>query len=135
MINLKYLYSDITEKIIGCAFKVHSKMGNGFQEEIYQRCLEIEMEKSGLTIEREVIIPVFYENIKVGSRRSDFVVEGKVIVETKAVKKMDNAEWAQIINYLEAFNYEVGLAINFGNTSLEFKRFINNKKKSKSKNQ
>lgn len=69
MINPKYLFSDITEKIIGCSFKVHTKMGNGFPEEIYQRCLAIELEKAGLSFEREVVIPIFYDNIKVGSRR------------------------------------------------------------------
>ena len=122
------MYSNITEKIIGCAFKVHSKMGNGFQEVIYQRCLAIEMEKAGINFKREVVIPIYYDNVEVGFRRSDFIVEKKVIVETKAIKKMENADWAQTINYLEAFEYEVGLAINFGSKSLEFKRFINSKK-------
>ena len=129
MINKKYLYSDITEKIIGCAFKVHNKLGNGFREEIYQRCLAIEFDKIGLSYSREIEIPIFYDGVKVGSRRADFVIEGKIILETKAIKKLENDDWAQSINYLEAFNYEVGLLINFGSKSLEYKRFINSKKK------
>ncbi len=128
MIKQKYLYSDITEKIIGCAMKVHRKLGNGYREEIYQRCLAMEFDKIGLSYSREVEIPIYYDNTKVGSRRADFVVEKKVIVETKAIRKLENDDWAQSINYLEAFNYEVGLLINFGAKSLEFKRFINSKK-------
>ncbi len=125
MINQKYLYSDITEKIIGCAMRVHKQLGNGYREEIYQRCLAIEFEKISLPYSREIEIPIYYDNIKVGMRRADFVVDKKIIVETKAIKKLENDDWAQTINYLEAFTYEVGLLINFGSKSLEFKRFIN----------
>ena len=115
MINNKYLYSDITEKIIACALKVHKKLGNGYREEVYQRCLAIEFDKISLPYEREIEIPIYYDNFK-------------VIVETKAIRKLENDDWAQAINYLEVFKYEVGLLINFGSKSLEFKRFINSKK-------
>lgn len=128
MINNKYLYSDITEKIIACALKVHKKLGNGYREEVYQRCLAIEFDKISLPYEREIEIPIYYDNFKVGVRRADFVVEKKIIVETKAIRKLENDDWAQAINYLEVFKYEVGLLINFGSKSLEFKRFINSKK-------
>jgi GxxExxY protein len=112
--------------------KVHKKLGNGYREEVYQRCLAIEFDKIGLSCSREIEMPIYYENTKVGIRRADFVVEKKVIVETKAIKKLENDDWAQAINYLEAFDYEIGLLINFGNKSLEFKRFINTMKSKRS---
>jgi len=117
-----YKYSEITKKIIGCAMKVHSTLGNGFQEVIYQRCLAIEMEKQGLGFVREQEQTIYYEGVDVGTRRVDFFVENKILVELKAVIKLENVHLAQAINYLEAFNLEVGLLINFGSTSLEFKR-------------
>lgn len=123
-----YKYSDVTGKIIGCAMKVHNTLGNGFQEVIYQRCLAIEMEKQGLGFEREIEMPIFYEDIEVGTRRVDFMVEGKVLVELKAVHQLDNIHLAQGLNYLEAFNLEIGLLLNFGSTKLDFKRLINKKK-------
>ena len=121
----EYKYSDITEKIIGCAMKVHRTLGNGFQEVIYQRCLAIEMANQGLDFVREQEQTIYYEGIDVGTRRVDFLVEGKVLVELKAVIRVENVHLAQAINYLEAFNLEVGLLINFGSTSLQFKRLQN----------
>ena len=118
----KYKYSDITQKIIGCAMKVHNTLGNGFQEVIYQRCLAIEMEKQGLGFIREQEQPIYYEGVHVGTRRVDFFVEDKVLLELKAVIQLENVHLAQAINYLEAFNLEIGLLINFGATSLQFKR-------------
>lgn len=122
-----YKYTDITEKIIGAAMKVHRTLGNGFQEVIYQRCLEIEFQnqKQGYEREREQVI--FYEGVDVGSRRVDFLVEGKVLVELKAIVQLEPVHLAQAINYLEAFDLEVGLLINFGSTSLQFKRLLNKK--------
>jgi GxxExxY protein len=119
--NLKY--SDITEKIIGSAMKVHSFLGNGFPEVFYQRALEIELARSGVKFKREIETPVHYYDIKIGMRIVDFLVEGKVLVELKAVSNLDN-HYAQIINYLKAYKLEVGLLINFGEKSLKFKRFI-----------
>jgi GxxExxY protein len=118
----EYQYSDITQKIIGCGMKVHRTLGNGFQEVIYQRCLALEMEKQGLGFIREQEQTIYYEGVDVGTRRVDFFVENKVLVELKAVIKLENVHLAQAINYLEAFNLPVGLLINFGSTSLEFKR-------------
>ena len=127
MIDEKYKHSDVTEKIIGCAMKVHSTMGNGFQEVIYQRCLQIEMAKQGLSFEREKEMAIFYEGVSVGTRRVDFFVEGKVMVELKAVIQLEDVHPAQAINYLEAYGMEIGLLINFGARRLEFKRVHNNK--------
>ena len=127
MINNKYKYSDSTFKIIGCAMKVHAIFGNGFQEVIYQRCLSIEMENQGLRFVKELEMPIFYEGREVGTRRVDFLVEDKVMVELKAINKLDNIHLAQGINYLEEYNLKIGLLINFGSTSLEFKRLINKK--------
>lgn len=122
---MEYKYSDITEKIIGAAMKVHRYLGNGFQEVIYQRCLVIEFERAGLRFEREKEQTIFYEGVKVGTRRVDFLVDQKVLVELKATIQLDNVHLAQAINYLEAFDLEVGLLINFGATSLQFKRLQN----------
>jgi GxxExxY protein len=124
---MTYQYSDITHKIIGCAMKVHNTLGNGFQEVIYQRCLAIEMEKAALSFVRELEMPLYYDGHEVGSRRADFLVEEKVLVELKAITELENVHLAQALNYLEAFQLETGLLINFGSTRLVFKRLINKK--------
>ncbi len=121
-------FADITEKIIGSAMKVHSSLGNGFQEVIYQRCLALEFDYIGLKYQRELDIPIFYNSIDVGSRRADFIVEDKVLVELKAISELTDSHAAQIINYLEAYKREVGLLINFGEKSLAFRRFVNDVK-------
>ncbi|MDB9412539.1 GxxExxY protein [Microcystis aeruginosa] len=118
---------EITYKIIGCCMKIHRTLGNGFQEVIYQRCLDIELGKTGLTFEREKEQLIFYEGIQVGTRRADFTVEGKVIVELKAVIRLENVHLAQAKNYVVAYNFPIGLLINFGATSLEYKKIFNNR--------
>ena len=122
------LYEDLTRKIIGCAMEVHKRLGNGFQEVIYQRALELEMRLAGLEFARELEIPVFYRETPIGTRRADFFVEGKIMVELKALTKLEEVHLAQTFNYLEAYQMEVGLLINFGSKSLEFKRVHYNKK-------
>ncbi len=107
--------------------KVHSALGNGFPEVIYQRSLAIELEKSGIQFNREIQQDVFYDNIKVGTRIADFLVEGKILVELKALSEINETHYSQILNYLKAFRLEIGLLINFGSKSLQFKRFINSK--------
>ena len=129
MDNKRYPYADITEKIIGCAMKVHNKLGNGFQEVIYQRALAIEMRKADLNFQREFEMDIYYDDEVIGKRRVDFFVDDKIMVEIKALSELDNSQPAQTINYLEAFNVEIGLLINFGAKSLQFRRFINNKYK------
>ncbi|MBP9213692.1 MAG: GxxExxY protein [Chitinophagaceae bacterium] len=125
----KYLYQDLTQTIIGCAMKVHSALGNGFQEVIYQRALAIELTENGINFQREVSIKVFYKEQQIGERRVDFLIENKICVELKAMVQLEDVHLAQAKNYLEAFKLEVGLLINFGNTSLQFKRVQNNKLK------
>lgn len=127
MIKSEHKYSDLTAKIIGCAMRVHSALGNGFQEVIYQRALAIEMADEGLTFSREHEMPVYYKGRQIGTRRVDFLVEGVVSVELKAVIKLEDVHLAQAINYLEAYDLEIGLLINFGSRSLEFKRVQNKK--------
>jgi len=122
-------YGKVTEKIIGCAMKVHAALGNGFQEVIYQRALAIELKVAGVNFEREFTMKIFYRNQEVGERRVDFFVENLIMVELKALICLENAHLAQGKNYLEAYNLEVGLLINFGATSLEFKRLENFKYK------
>lgn len=130
MINEQYKYSALTEKIIGCALEVHKILGNGFQEVIYQRALEMEMKLQGLNFSREFEMPVFYKNARIGTRRVDFLVEDVISVEIKAVIQLEDVHLAQAINYLEAYNLEIGLLINFGSKSLNFKRLTNSKFKS-----
>jgi GxxExxY protein len=125
MANFKH--AEITKKIIGAAMRVHARLGNGFQEVIYQRAFGIELTRSGLTFVRELSMPIYYNGIFVGERRVDFFVENKIMVELKAVIKLENVHLAQAKNYLEAYNIEVGLLLNFGSISLEFKRLGNNK--------
>ncbi|MBD3281324.1 GxxExxY protein [Candidatus Uhrbacteria bacterium] len=115
-------YEDITRKIIGCAMSVHRVLGNGFQEIVYQRALAVEMDLQGLNFEREKELPLIYKNHQVGTRRVDFFVEGKIMVELKALTELEDVHLAQAFNYLEAYKMEVGLLINFGRKSLEFKR-------------
>jgi len=122
-------YKVVTEKIIGSSMKVHAALGNGFQEVIYQRALEIELQESGLQFAREFNMPVFYKERMIGERRVDFLVEGVISVELKAIMKLEPVHFAQARNYLEAYNLEVGLLINFGSISLEFKRLQNPKYK------
>ena len=131
MIKKEYKYSEITKKIIGCAMKVHSKLGNGFQEVIYQRAMVIEMGKQGLSFEREMEMDIYYDNEHIGTRRVDFFVEGKVMLELKALINLEQAHLAQALNYLEAYKIEVGLLINSGSPSLQFKRLTIEKKLNK----
>jgi GxxExxY protein len=119
--------NDITGKIIGCAMQVHNTLGNGFQEVIYQRALAIEMSYQGLSFEREKEMPIYYREQNIGTRRVDFFVEECVMVELKAIEKLEGVHKAQAINYLEAYNMPDGLLINFGGLSLEFKRVFNKK--------
>ena len=123
------LYADITFKIIGCAMKVHSALGNGFPEVIYQKALEKEMKESGLKFSREFEMPIYYKDERIGMRRVDFFVENKIPVELKAIINLENAQLAQALNYLESYKVPTGLLINFGAKSLQYKRLINNKLK------
>ena len=129
MINEKYKYSELTSKIIGCAMTVHKALGNGFQEVIYQRALAIEMSLAGIQFAREYEMPIFYREEQIGTRRVDFLVEGVISVELKAISELTKTSFAQAINYLEAYNLEVGLLINFGEMSLKFSRLENKKYK------
>jgi GxxExxY protein len=119
-------YADITEKIIGAAFEVHKFLGNGFQEVIYQRALAYEMSRAGLEFAREIEQEIFYKDLPqpIGTRRADFVVEGKVLVELKALTQIEDVHWAQVLNYLKAYRLEVGLLLNFGLKSLTLKRLV-----------
>ena len=128
-IKEQYKYSELTSRIIGCAMTVHKALGNGFQEVIYQRALEIEMRLAGIVFSREHDMPMYYRQEQIGTRRVDFLVEGVISVELKAITKLEDVHFAQAINYLEAYNLEIGLLINFGETSLNFKRLTNKKYK------
>ena len=118
-------HDELTHTIIGCAMKVHRTLGNGFQEVIYQRALAIEMEKERLGFEREMGMTIFYEGIDIGTRRVDFFVDGNIRVELKALIKLEDVHLAQAMNYCQAYHLPIGLLINFGSKSLEFKRVYN----------
>jgi GxxExxY protein len=121
------LYKETTEKIIGAAMEVHSSLGCGFQEVIYQRALEIELTLRNINFEREKEMSILYKKEIIGTRRVDFFVDNKIMVELKAVSILESVHIAQGLNYLEAYNTEIGLLINFGAKSLEFKRLYNKK--------
>ena len=124
IINEKYKYSDLTAKIIGAAMEVHKFLGNGFQEVIYQRALAIELREKELSFIREQEMRINYKGTSIGTRRVDFFIEDKIMLEIKAVIKLEDVHLAQAINYLEAYNLEIGLLINFGAKSMEFKRLM-----------
>jgi GxxExxY protein len=119
--------NELTYKIIGCAMKVHNRMGPGFQEVIYQRCLAIELKRAGLSFVREQEQTVYYDGIQVGTRRADFVVENQVVVELKAVVQLEDVHLAQAKNYTVAYDFPLGLLINFGGKSLEYKLMFNSR--------
>lgn len=125
MAELKY--KELTQKIIGAAMKVHSVLGNGFQEVIYQRAMALQMESENVPFVRECNMPIYYLETHIGDRRVDFFVANKICVELKAIQKLESVHFTQTRNYLEAFNVEIGLLINFGAVSLEFKRLENPK--------
>ena len=119
-------FNKLTETVIGCAMRVHTELGSGFPEIIYQRALSVELNQAGITFQGEVHLPVFYKQTSIGARRADFLVEGQVLVELKATSDLVALNSAQIINYLKAYRLEVALLINFGAASLQFKRFVQN---------
>jgi GxxExxY protein len=121
------VFNDCTSTIIGCVMRVHATLGNGFQELIYQRALEIEMGLADLKFEREMAMPIMYREEHIGTRRVDFFVEGEIMVELKALAQLEDIHLAQAINYLEAYQVRTGLLINFGSASLQFKRLFNKK--------
>ncbi len=120
-------YEDLTYKIIGCAMEVHKELGNGFQEVVYQRALAIEMRLQGIDFIREQEMQLHYKGHDIGTRRVDFLVEDKIMVEIKALINLEDVHLAQAMNYLEAYHLEIGLLINFGAVSLQYKR-VHNKK-------
>ncbi len=122
-----FKYTELTGKIIGCAMEVHKFLGNGFQESVYQKAMAIEMQIQGLPFNREFAMPVYYKGRLISTRRVDFLVDKNISTELKAVREMDDGHLNQAINYLEAYNLEIGLLINFGSKSLQFKRLINPK--------
>ena len=127
IINDQYYKSAITSKVIKCAQIVHSRLGNGFQEVIYQRALKMEFENMGIDYEKEKEIAIYYNNLKIGGRRVDFLVDKDIMIELKAVTKLEDVHFAQAINYIEAYKVMICLLINFGSKSLEVRRFIKRK--------
>jgi GxxExxY protein len=121
------LYKEITEKVIGCSMKVHTTLGNGFQEVIYQRALAIELSYAQIYFQREKEIEIHYRGEHIGTRRVDFFVQKTIMVELKAVIQLEDVHLAQAMNYLEAYKLPIGLLINFGAKKLQFKRVYNNK--------
>ena len=123
------LYNPFTHRIIGCAMQVHSLLGSGFPEVVYQRALAIELQREGVAAQREIETPIFYRNERIGTRRVDFLAAGPtpdapILVELKAQAALTDAHQAQIVNYLEAYRLHVGLLLNFGTASLQHRRFV-----------
>ena len=127
MLVEEFKYSEITSKVIGSAIEVHKILGCGFQEVVYQRALSLELYSRNVDHMREVEMPIYYKEQRIGTRRVDFLVEGVVSVEIKAVTELNDIHLAQALNYLEAYNIEVGLLINFGEKRINVKRIVNHK--------
>ena len=119
-------YEEKTRKIIGCAMYVHTKLGRGFPEVIYQRAMAIEMHLAGLTFEQEKQMEIVFRNKIIGTRNADFIVDDEVLIELKATSELDDGHLVQVFNYLEMNRKELGLLLNFGAKKLEFKRVYNN---------
>ncbi len=117
--------NDLTYRINGCAMTVHKKMGRGFMEYIYCRALAIELRRAGIAFQREVWLPIYYDQYKIGARRVDFLCEGEVTIEVKAKSVIEEKDFAQALNTLARLNIEKGLLLNFGAKSLEFKHLFN----------
>jgi GxxExxY protein len=115
---------ELTEKILGAAFKVLNKLGAGFLEKVYENALSFELQRCGLLVEPQKMFHVKYEGAIVGEYQADLVVAGKVIVECKAISSMDSVHEAQSINYLKASGVHVGLLINFGRPTLQYRRLV-----------
>ena len=132
-VNENYKYSDITGKIIGCAMQVHREIGCGFQEVVYQRCLAIEMKEAGIEFAREQERTLYYKDYDVGTRRADFIIDDKIMVELKCTPELTDAHLSQALNYLQVYRMEAGLLINFGGRSLQYKRITNEKRLAREK--
>ena len=123
----EYKHRELTKKIIGCAMKVHNYFGPGFREDIYERSLLIELKKTGLECKNQLVKEVYYGDVFVGKKRLDVIVNDSVLLELKALPDLNNDSFIKIINYLKVFKIDVGLLLNFGSHSLQFKRFANSK--------
>jgi GxxExxY protein len=121
------LYSDLTRKIIGAAMEVHSRLGCGFLESVYEEAMAVELELCGLKYERQKAIDVFYRGREIKQFICDILVEDKVLIELKALSQLTDIEYAQILNYLKATGLKLGFLMNFGKKSLDYKRFIKEK--------
>ena len=122
-------YNPFTHRIIGCAMRVHGLLGSGFPEVIYQRALAIELEREEVVAQREVETPIYFRGQHIGTRRVDFLAAGPlpdqpILIELKTTTELTDAHFAQIINYLEAYRLHVGLLLNFGATTLQYRRFV-----------
>jgi len=118
----KLLHKELSFRIIGAAMEVHSVLGAGFLESVYESALSREFELRDIPYQRQVKLTVTYKDVTAGEFRADFVIDGKIIVELKAIKNLTNADEAQLLNYLKATGYRVGLLLNFGSPSLQHKR-------------
>jgi GxxExxY protein len=123
MVNLDE-FNVLTHRVIGCAMTVHTRLGSGYLERVYQNALAIELKKHGIAFAMECEKAIYYDGIEVGMRRADFIVENRLLLELKAVAELTDVHFAQTINYLEAFRFDVGLLLNFGSKRLTYKRFI-----------
>ena len=117
-------YKDVTETIIGCAYRVYNKMGFGFLESVYQKCLLIELRKAGLDLESQEPITVYYDDEIVGEFVADIIVNDTIILELKSVRRLIKAHEVQLVNYLVSTGKPVGLILNFGERKVEVKRKI-----------
>lgn len=120
----KYLYNNLTEKVIGLAIKVHKELGSAYEEKVYQRALYLEFQRNKLKFEREKEVNIKYGPVTIGKKKLDFIVDGKVVVEIKKADSIDKVHIAQVVSYLKVLGLRLGLILNFGGSKLQIKRVI-----------
>jgi GxxExxY protein len=120
----KLLHSDLTEKILGVYYDVYNEVGHGFLESVYANCMYLALTVAGVSVRREVPVPVYFRGQDVGQFKADLVVNGCVLIELKAVQNLDRSHEAQVMNYLRATELEVGLLLNFGGSKPQFRRIV-----------
>lgn len=122
--NSKLLHPELTEKILGVYYDVYNEIGHGFLESVYSSCMFLALTKAGMSVRREVPVPVYFRGQDVGQFKADLVVDGSVLIELKAVQNLDRSHEAQVMNYLRATELEVGLLLNFGSPKPQFRRIV-----------
>jgi len=122
--SMELIHKELTYKIIGCAFEVHKELGPGFLESAYEEAMKVELKNANLKADSQKSFPLIYKGVRIKDFYCDLVIEDKVVLELKAIKRITDIERAQLLNYLKVTGLRVGLIVNFGETSLKHERMV-----------